>query len=736
MEKHGIKQRTQTAQGMVEFALILPVLLLIVLGILAFGHLFFVYSATASASREAARYGSAVGLSENSKLRFKDCIAIRAAAIRVGQFAGVEEGDITITYDDGDGTTIATCPVGSADISLLNSTRDVKLGDRITVHIATNYQSIVPIVNIPTFPIKSHSSRTILRNVEVGTAPVAQNPGGSSKKNSKVIIVEDNPDPSAINEEVSVKVKVELDGAGSDIPTGNVTISAPGVSCGNVPLDVFGYASCKMTFTEAGIKTITATYNGDTNFNGASATAEHTVKYPTKLTVSVSPDTATNPGQPLTITVSVEPNPAPAGGVTLPPITGGISVTFADDTEVSECAGITAPGGTCVFTPLTGQNYLFKASYPGDGFFNSSVGEKSHTVNSNLISSTTLQLQSGEIVVGTKAKIYFIVNKEPPATTPISGSVTVTDQLTGRSCIGNVSTGYCEMVFETAGNHNLRARLNSDSNYMPSESTLVAYRVDKAPTKIIATTNTSTVDKTKAVFNWTIVRPDGTPFDGGATFTGNMKITTTSTAVPAINKTVNVTDFTYAHQFTKSGTVKVKLEYAGDSNYLDSSTEIEHVVEYNCVQYANLEFTESEEGSKVYVQLNKPAENLTIEKIEFDWPKDPTGEDSYLQKVQFDPSNKQNNNTYLWNGFDFTPIRTYAPGDLYSVCASGSGCDEVWKALSNLNQVLLIERNEKEHILTFFLSRGLVQNDPYKLKIFFTNDACYAFEADYQRTNK
>lgn len=736
MEKHGNKQRTQTAQGMVEFALILPVLLLIVLGILAFGHLFFVYSATASASREAARYGSAVGLSENSKLRFQDCVAIRAAAIRVGSFAGVEEGDITITYDDGNGTIIATCPVGSSTISLLNANRDVKLGDRITVHIATDYQSIVPIVNIPPFPIKSHSSRTILRNVEVGTAPVEQNPGGSSKKGSKVMIVEHDPNPSAINEEVSVKVKVELDGAGSDVPTGTVTISAPGVSCGNVTLDVFGYASCKMTFTEAGVKTITATYNGDSNFNGASIATDHIVKYPTKLTVSVSPDTITDPGQPLTITVSVEPNPAPAPGVTLPSITGDISITFADGTEVSECAGITAPGGTCVFTPLTGQNYLFKASYPGDSFFNSSVGEKSHTVNSNLFANITLQPQSGEIVVGTKTKIYFTVEKIPPATTPISGSVTVTDQLTGRSCIGNVSTGYCEMVFETAGDRNLRARLNSDSNYMPSESTLVAYRVSKAPTKIIATTNTSTAGKTKAVFNWTIVRPDGTPFDGGATFTGNMKITTVSTAEPAINATVTVTNFTYAHQFTKSGTVKVKLEYAGDSNYLGSSTEIEHVVDYDCVKYASMNFEESEDGSKVYVQLNKPSQDLTIEKIEFNWPKDLTGEDSYLQKIQFDPSNKQSNNTYLWSGFDFTPIKTYAPGQPFTVCASDTVCNEVWKALSNLNDVLLLKRNEKEHILTFFLSRGLVQTVPYEIKIYFTNDTCYAFEDDYQRPMK
>ncbi len=74
---------------MVEFALVLPILLLVILGVFAFGHLFFVYSSVVSASREAARYGAAVGLGTNGNLRYQDCEGIRAAATRVGAFAGV-----------------------------------------------------------------------------------------------------------------------------------------------------------------------------------------------------------------------------------------------------------------------------------------------------------------------------------------------------------------------------------------------------------------------------------------------------------------------------------------------------------------------------------------------------------------------------------------------------------------------------------------------------------------------
>ncbi|NBD36935.1 MAG: pilus assembly protein, partial [Chloroflexi bacterium] len=51
------KKRDRHGQGFVEFALILPVLLLIIVGIMEFGHLFIVYASLTNASREGTRYG-------------------------------------------------------------------------------------------------------------------------------------------------------------------------------------------------------------------------------------------------------------------------------------------------------------------------------------------------------------------------------------------------------------------------------------------------------------------------------------------------------------------------------------------------------------------------------------------------------------------------------------------------------------------------------------------------------
>lgn len=160
IKKQGLKH--VRGQGMVEFALALPILLLLVLGIIEGGRLLFFFSSVSSASREAARYGAAVGQISGTTLQFQDCDGIRAAAKRVGTFAGVQDGNVTIQYDSGPGTATfaASCPPPE---------EKVKVGSRIIVSVAVPYSPIVPLVPIPSFPIQSQNTHTILRSVYVVT---------------------------------------------------------------------------------------------------------------------------------------------------------------------------------------------------------------------------------------------------------------------------------------------------------------------------------------------------------------------------------------------------------------------------------------------------------------------------------------------------------------------------------------------------------------------------------------
>jgi hypothetical protein len=86
------------------------------------------------------------------------------------------------------------------------------------------------------------------------------------------------PTTSSVGEGVIVSATVAALGPGSGTPTGLVTVSATdGASCAP-PIDLSnGTGSCTLIFATAGLKGITASYQGDGNFNVSLATADHTV---------------------------------------------------------------------------------------------------------------------------------------------------------------------------------------------------------------------------------------------------------------------------------------------------------------------------------------------------------------------------------------------------------------------------------------------------------------------------
>lgn len=147
-------------QAMVEFALVLVVFLLLLFGIIEVSRLTITYVAVSSASREAARYGAAVGDDGiGTVAKYEDCEGIRDAAKRVtNAFLNLENSNISIQYDKGPASAIfATCPPNPLN---------VQLGDRIIVNVTATFSPILP-VGIPSFDIVSETKRTIVKNVVV-----------------------------------------------------------------------------------------------------------------------------------------------------------------------------------------------------------------------------------------------------------------------------------------------------------------------------------------------------------------------------------------------------------------------------------------------------------------------------------------------------------------------------------------------------------------------------------------
>jgi hypothetical protein len=282
-------------------------------------------------------------------------------------------------------------------------------------------------------------------------------------------ITSDNPDPSVVGQSVSVHYAVAVTSPGAGTPTGNVTVSDGTLSC----TGTVGAGMCSITFTSAGAKSLTATYAGDSNFNGSASTpaTPHTV-IPADTTTSIASD---NPdpsmvGQSVTVVYSVTVNGpgagTPTGNVT---VSGGPGVT---------CTATVAAGQCNVTFTSTGAKTL-TATYAGDANFNgsTSAGEP-HTVNAAGTTTAITSDAPDPSVVGQSVIVQYSVTPSSPGTP--TGNVTVSDGTV--SCTGTVATGQCTITFTSAGAKTLTATYAGDSNYTGSTSANESHQVNKANT--------------------------------------------------------------------------------------------------------------------------------------------------------------------------------------------------------------------------------------------------------------
>jgi hypothetical protein len=103
--------------------------------------------------------------------------------------------------------------------------------------------------------------------------PSASVPHQVDRANTTTTITSGDPDPSVLGEAVKVTFTVAPVASVSGTPTGSVTVS-DGVDSCTAPVAVGG---CELRLTTVGARTLIATYDGDSNFNGSTAAAEHGV---------------------------------------------------------------------------------------------------------------------------------------------------------------------------------------------------------------------------------------------------------------------------------------------------------------------------------------------------------------------------------------------------------------------------------------------------------------------------
>jgi len=130
-------QRAHEESGAVavELAFVLPLVVVLLLGIIEMGRLMATYEGVVSASREGARYGTAIGAGSSGAPRYSDCSGMRAAAKQVAP--GVTDAHITITYDHGpSSSTFLTCAGSSVPAAAVQPL------DRVVVTVTRPFEFV------------------------------------------------------------------------------------------------------------------------------------------------------------------------------------------------------------------------------------------------------------------------------------------------------------------------------------------------------------------------------------------------------------------------------------------------------------------------------------------------------------------------------------------------------------------------------------------------------------------
>ncbi len=115
-------QRCERGQGLVEFALVLPVLVLVLIAVLDFGRALYAYSVVANCAREGARFGI-ISPSDTAGI----IATVHNAAI------GLDVSQLAVTISEPEGTSIQVQVHYSFD--LITPLMELVLGSRsLTLH--------------------------------------------------------------------------------------------------------------------------------------------------------------------------------------------------------------------------------------------------------------------------------------------------------------------------------------------------------------------------------------------------------------------------------------------------------------------------------------------------------------------------------------------------------------------------------------------------------------------------
>jgi hypothetical protein len=308
------------------------------------------------------------------------------------------------------------------------------------------------------------------------------NPSSSSalsqtvNKGATTITSISSANPSVFGQGVIFSAAVAPAAPGAGSPTGTVTFQDGATSLGTSGI-TNGQASFTTSSLAVGSHSVTAAYNGDGNFNGASSAP--VTQAVNKAASSTSVASSANPAafaQPVTFTATVA---AVAPGAGTP--TG--AVDFLDGGTALGTASLTGGQATFTSSSLSIASHSITAVYAGDGNFNGSTSAPLTETMTKTTALVTLSSSPNPSFLNQPVVLTAKVAAVPPALGTPTGTVAFQDGATALGTATLSSSGVATLTLSTlaVGSHSLTAVYSGDADFNGATSAALTQTVQYAP---------------------------------------------------------------------------------------------------------------------------------------------------------------------------------------------------------------------------------------------------------------
>lgn len=351
----------------------------------------------------------------------------------------------------------------------------------------------------------------------------------------------------------SVTMIATINNGNAATASGTVNFTDNGQPLATVTINV-GDSSASYTTSALplGSNSITATYSGDSNYTGSTATAPLVVTQAgTSTTLAATSSTPTY-GSQVTFTATVTPTSSgsPTG-----------TVTFKDGSQAIGTGTVSGNKATFGTSTLAGGAHSITATYAGDMNYTGSTST-AFSVTVGTAATTTVLAQPAAITYGATAQLSATVSSSVTGT--LTGSVTFLDgskTLGSGTSSGGVATLSAPGL--AGGAHSITAVYSGDTNFATSTSAAATLTVNKASSTVNVGAAPGTLTYGQSTTFTANIAPTGAT--GTVTFTDGSA--TVGTATVQSNGTASLTTGVLT-----AGTHTISASYGGDGNYAGASS--------------------------------------------------------------------------------------------------------------------------------------------------------------------